>query len=107
MQEPISSFKVSLVVASLLGGIVSLKYLRPTASRTEIAISFIWACAWTYYSAPAMIHYLQLEEWLQNVVAFTLGIFFMQIVDMTMHIIDLYRKDPQKLADAIIRKFKP
>ena len=107
MQEPISTFKVSLLIASLLGGIVSLKYLRPTATRTERVISFLWACAGTYYSAPAMINYLKLDEWLQNVIAFTLGIFFMQIVDVCMHIIDSYRKDPKKLAETLMQKFKP
>lgn len=107
MQEPISTFKVSLLIASLLGGIVSLKYLRPTATRTERVISFLWACAGTYYSAPAMINYLKLDEWLQNVVAFTLGIFFMQIVDLGMHIVDLYQKDPKKIANALINKIKP
>lgn len=103
MNEPFSTFKLSLIVASLLGWVVSLKYLRPTATMTERVVSFIWACAGTYYATPAIIEYFGLQNGSESVIAFTLGIFFMQIVDIWMHLLDTYRKDPSKLLDAITK----
>ena len=103
MNEPFSTFKISLIIASLLGWVVSLKYLRPTATMTERIVSFIWACAWTFYATPAIITYFKLENGSESIIAFSLGIFFMQIVDIWMHLLDTYRKDPSKLLEAIAR----
>lgn len=103
MNEPISSIKAWLIIASILWGIVSLKYLRPSATKTERIISFTGACAWTYFATPAILDYYGLSLWVESIIAFSLGIFFMQIVDILMNVLDSYRKDPRKVIDAIIK----
>lgn len=105
MQEPVSTFKISLAIASILGGAASLRYLRPNATAFERYTAFFISATGTYYTAPLVLiliqHYTGTNvEWIEAVVGFTLGIFYVQIIDIVQHFIARYKKDPkQALAD--------
>ena len=107
MHEPFSGIKISLIIASILWGIASLRYLRPNATSTERFTAFFISACGTYYTTPLIgvlvAKYLGASidgiEWL---VGFTLGIFYIQIIDIIQHFIVRYKKDPkQALADIV------
>lgn len=110
MQEPVSTFKISLAIASILWGAASLRYLRPNATAMERYMAFFISAAGTYYTAPLLLllvqHYFNVNiEWMEAVVWFTLGIFYVQIIDIIQHFIAKYKEDPKKaLADLISLK---
>mgnify|MGYP003402880598 CR=1 FL=1 len=110
MQEPISTFKISLAIASMLWGAASLRYLRPNATPTERYMAFFISACGTYYTTPVLQSTIEHYAWLQAggmeaVIGFTLGIFYVQIIDIAQHFIAHYRKDPkQALADLMLLK---
>jgi len=110
MQEPVSTFKISLAIASILWGAASLRYLRPNATAMERYTAFFISAAGTYYTSPLLVllvqHYFNISiEWMESVIWFTLGIFYVQIIDIAQHFIARYRKDPkQALADLMSLK---
>lgn len=110
MQEPVSTFKISLAIASILWGAASLRYLRPNATSFERYTAFFISAAGTYYTAPLLLllvqHYFKVStEGMEAVVGFTLGIFYVQIIDIAQHFIVRYKKDPkQAIADFIALK---
>lgn len=110
MQEPISTFKISLAIASTLGWAASLRYLRPNATPFERYTAFFISACGTYYTTPLIIalleHYFKFQIlWMEPVIWFTLGIFYVQIIDIAQHFIARYRKDPkQALADLMLLK---
>lgn len=110
MQEPVSTFKISLAIASILWGAASLRYLRPNATPFERYMAFFISACWTYYTSPLLIlllnHYFGANvEWMEPVVGFTLGIFYVQIIDIVQHFIAKYKEDPKKaLADLMSLK---
>lgn len=110
MQEPFSTFKLSLAIASILWGAASLRYLRPFATPTERYMAFFISAAGTYYTTPFLealaTHYLGVNAGgMEAVIGFTLGIFYVQIIDIVQHFIVRYREDPkQALADLMALK---
>lgn len=110
MQEPISTFKISLAIASILWGAASLRYLRPNATPTERYMAFFISASGTYYTTPILQtlveHYFGTNAGgMEAVIGFTLGIFYVQIIDIVQHFIARYRKDPkQALADLMSLK---
>jgi len=110
MQEPISTFKISLAIASILWGAASLRYLRPNATPTERYMAFFISACWTYYTTPLLQevfnHYFWVQAgWFEAVIWFTLGIFYVQIIDIVQNFIARYRKDPkQAISDLISLK---
>ncbi len=110
MQEPFSTFKLSLAIASILGWAASLRYLRPNATPTERYMAFFISASGTYYTTPILQtlveHYFGTNAgWMEAVIGFTLGIFYVQIIDIVQHFIARYRKDPkQALADLMSLK---
>lgn len=110
MQEPFSTFKLSLAIASILWWAASLRYLRPNATPTERYMAFFISASGTYYTTPILQtlveHYFGTNAgWMEAVIGFTLGIFYVQIIDIVQHFIARYRKDPkQALADLMSLK---
>lgn len=110
MQEPFSTFKLSLAIASILWGAASLRYLRPNATPFERYMAFFISACWTYYTTPLLQafveHYFGVQAGgMEAVIGFTLGIFYVQIIDIVQHFIARYREDPKKaLADLMSLK---
>lgn len=110
MQEPISTFKISLAIASILWGAASLRYLRPNATPIERYMAFFISACWTYYTTPLLQsvvqHYAWVQVgWLEAVIWFTLGIFYVQIIDILQKFVSQYKNDPkQALADLMSLK---
>lgn len=110
MQEPVSTFKISLAIASILGGAASLRYLRPNATAFERYMAFFISASGTYYTSPLLIlliqHYFGSNlDGMEPVIGFTLGIFYVQIIDIMQHFVARYREDPKKaIADLMALK---
>ena len=110
MQEPVSTFKISLAIASILWGAASLRYLRPNATAMERYMAFFISACGTYYTTPILQnlveHYFGVKAGgMEAVIWFTLGIFYVQIIDIIQHFIARYKKDPkQAIADFIALK---
>ena len=107
MQEPVSTFKISLAIASVLWGAASLRYLRPNATFFERYTAFFISATGTYYTAPLFLlliqHYFNVNvDGMEAVLGFTLGIFYVEIIDIVQHFVARYRKDPkQAIADLV------
>lgn len=107
MHEPFSWIKVSLIVASILWGIASLRYLRPSATPMERFTAFFISACWTYYTTPILHKFIEAyssitADGMEGVIGFTLGIFYIQIIDILQHLFVRYKSDPkQAIADLV------
>lgn len=89
----LAGIKAVTAVAGFIGAVASLSAIKPL-TRTQAVLAVLTGAAVAGYLTPVAAHYADLNEELQNGVAFVLGLTSMHIVPGLLRLGEMFRNDP-------------